>query len=136
MKKIISISMVLALICATFTSCKRTENEVNPSKSATTVHKPQNGTLSTEDNPKRVKGSIRKPSHAAIVNAGVAIYDVSDEIITTVYSDTSGAFVTDSIAPGYYYAVITATGYQQGVVDFTLNNDGIDYDLGDIYLEE
>ncbi len=129
-------SMVVALLCVAFTSCKRTNSEVTPSP----VHKvspPQNTTFGLDDSPKRVKGTIKKPSTAALVGATVSVYDGNEALVIYTLSGEYGIFNLDSVLPGTYNVVIEATGYQSKTIeDVLINDDGLDYDMGDIYLDE
>ncbi|MGH9966698.1 MAG: carboxypeptidase regulatory-like domain-containing protein [Pyrinomonadaceae bacterium] len=61
----------------------------------------------------RIEGKITDPKGAAIVGAVVAVTDEINNQSFTAFSDEQGRYKVDSLPPGVYTVVITATGFSE-----------------------
>jgi iron complex outermembrane receptor protein len=63
----------------------------------------------------QVRGVVKDPVEAAVVNARVILTDASNKATTTVVTDNQGSYVFPSLQPDSYVVQVEGTGFQKSV---------------------
>lgn len=119
------------VVCAVFApSCKK-DGETSPNSYDLSV------SADTEDSPKPVKGKIKDRSSNAVAGATVELYhNPGTTLLDTTSSAPDGNFETDSVYAGNYRIHVSADGYQDTDVYFTVPVGTAAYELPeDIVLD-
>ena len=86
----------------------------------------------------RVSGQVFDKSAAGpFLDATVAVYSKSDSsLISGTTTDKDGKFLISNIPDGDFFLSIRYLGYGSKNIDFTINNEKLEFDTGEITLSE
>ena len=67
-----------------------------------------------------VQGTVSDPSSAVIPNANVTLHNTQTNVDVSAHTDGAGLYRFTGVVPGPYQVIVTAPGFQQTAVRFTL----------------
>lgn len=129
--------MAGAIGCIFLASCKKEETEISKNKPTPVVRTDTKG-VTSDDNPKRIKGKIKSALTSEPVEAAeVYLYDEYGVVLLdyTLSNDTGGFFFED-VYIGDYDLEVLADGYDEKLEEITVPLAGEEYNVGDIYLQQ